>query len=203
MRELLLFTQSQALSNHWSNALDDGHHTMMQEVQLYEAFDRSKKQIILFDLQSFTDIFSRIMKKAKDFNISLFALTGDPKFEEGSKLLLEGISGYGNAYMAAGNLGLALDVITAGDVWLYPEFIQKLISKASQKVLVSITPASLDGLTPKELEVAQSVALGMTNKEVAMKLSITERTTKAHLTHIYEKLNISDRLTLALMLKVS
>jgi len=203
MREVLLFTQSQALCSHWIGAIDDSYQKVMQETQLYEAFDESKKQIVLFDLQSFSELFDSVMSRAKSLKIALFALTGNPTFKEGSELLTQGISGFGNSYMAAGNLRLALDVISSGDVWLYPEFIQNLIAEASQKVIPVKPEVSLDLLTPKELEVAQNVALGMTNKEVAIKLSITERTTKAHLTHIYEKLNISDRLTLALMFKAS
>lgn len=203
MREVLLFTQSQALSNHWLNAIDDRCQVLMKEIALYEALNESKKQIVLFDLQSFSKLLSKVLDKTKSLALPLFALTGHPSFEEGSELIAQGISGYGNSYMVAGNLKRALDVIDAGDVWLYPEFIQKLISDASQRVVKPRIKDFLELLTPKELEVAEHVALGMTNKEVAVKLSITERTVKAHLSHIYEKLHISDRLTLALMLKAS
>ena len=202
MKELLLFTQSQALIDHWIESIDDSYIQVSQEEELYKAFDSSKDQIILCDLQSFPDI-SLLMLKAKAAAISLFALTGNPTFKEGFALLSLGISGFGNAYMAAGNLKIALEVVREAKVWLYPDFIQELIAQATVPTVEKTPQSSLAVLTPKELEVAHCVAQGMSNKEVAGKLAITERTTKAHLTHIYDKLNISDRLSLALMLKAS
>jgi DNA-binding NarL/FixJ family response regulator len=43
-----------------------------------------------------------------------------------------------------------------------------------------------------------AVATGRSNKEVALKLSISEKTVKHHLTHIFDKLGVSSRLVLAL-----
>ncbi len=49
------------------------------------------------------------------------------------------------------------------------------------------------GLTPREIEVLQLIAAGMRNKEIAYKLSLSEATVNAHIKHILEKLNASDR----------
>ncbi|MCD4802747.1 MAG: LuxR C-terminal-related transcriptional regulator, partial [Anaerolineales bacterium] len=48
-------------------------------------------------------------------------------------------------------------------------------------------------LSERELEVLQMVAEGARNKEIAYKLGITERTVKAHLSHIFQKLNVDAR----------
>lgn len=48
-------------------------------------------------------------------------------------------------------------------------------------------------LTERELEVLQAAARGERNKEIAYKLGITERTVKAHLASIYQKLNVDSR----------
>jgi DNA-binding NarL/FixJ family response regulator len=53
-------------------------------------------------------------------------------------------------------------------------------------------------LSARELQVAQAVAEGRSNKEVADLLSISERTVKAHLGAVFEKLGIRDRLQLVL-----
>jgi two-component system nitrate/nitrite response regulator NarL len=53
-------------------------------------------------------------------------------------------------------------------------------------------------LTPRELEVAQMVHLGGNNKLIARELDISERTVKAHLSAIFRKLDIENRLHLAL-----
>jgi two-component system NarL family response regulator len=57
---------------------------------------------------------------------------------------------------------------------------------------------SLLALTPREREIATLVGCGNSNKQIAHSLAITERTVKAHLSEIFRKLSISDRLTLAL-----
>jgi len=55
----------------------------------------------------------------------------------------------------------------------------------------------LTGLTRRERELVALVAAGASNKEIAERLSIAERTVKAHLTSIFRKLGVSSRLHLA------
>ena len=53
-------------------------------------------------------------------------------------------------------------------------------------------------LTPRESEVAEMAAKGASNQEIAASCGISERTVKAHLSAIFEKLGVVDRLQLAL-----
>ena len=59
----------------------------------------------------------------------------------------------------------------------------------------------LEKLTKREYEIATLVGRGESNKRIANRLDITERTVKAHLTEIFRKLQITDRIKLALMMK--
>jgi DNA-binding CsgD family transcriptional regulator len=52
-------------------------------------------------------------------------------------------------------------------------------------------------LTPRELEVARLVAEGLTNRQVAVRLGITERTAETHVDHILTKLDFSGRAQIA------
>lgn len=54
------------------------------------------------------------------------------------------------------------------------------------------------GLTPRELEIIATIVTGCSNKDVGRKFSIAERTVKHHLSNIYDKLGVSNRLELAL-----
>ena len=54
-------------------------------------------------------------------------------------------------------------------------------------------------LSLREIEVVEHVARGASNKVVARELDISDRTVKAHLTAIFEKLNVPDRLKLVLL----
>lgn len=200
MKELLLFSKSQALIDHWIHSVNYNYKVIMHTSELVATFDKSKSQLILFDLQSFPTVFDVIMAEAVEAKVGVFALSGLPLFAEGSLLLPAQIAGYGNSYMSMANLKQAIELIAEGKVWLYPEFIQELISQASQKPAI-LRSTSTENLTAKELEVSKLISQGKTNKEVASVLDITQSTVKTHLSHIYDKLNVNDRLSLALMFK--
>ena len=53
-------------------------------------------------------------------------------------------------------------------------------------------------LTPRELEVLQLVGDGLANKQIARRLGITERTVKAHLTSVFQRIGVTDRVQAAL-----
>ena len=54
------------------------------------------------------------------------------------------------------------------------------------------------GLTPSEMEVISAIVAGYTNKDIAQKFAISEQTVKHHLTNIFDKVGVSNRLELAL-----
>jgi len=93
----------------------------------------------------------------------------------------------------------ALHVIYKGNIWLYPEFLQMMITSFS-KNLQEVNQEELNNLSSREQEIASLVKKGLTNKEIATHSNITERTVKAHLSSIYEKLNIKDRVALVIKL---
>lgn len=72
---------------------------------------------------------------------------------------------------------------------------RNLIKQAASNLLVN--------LTQREHEIATLVGNGESNKQIAQRLSITERTVKAHLTEIFRKLDVADRLKLALIVNNS
>jgi two-component system, NarL family, nitrate/nitrite response regulator NarL len=54
------------------------------------------------------------------------------------------------------------------------------------------------GLTPREFDIISTITAGCSNKDVGRKFSISERTVKHHLSNIYDKLGVSNRLELAI-----
>ena len=93
----------------------------------------------------------------------------------------------------------AISTIENDAVWLYPEMMQELILHGSNAVVSNNDV--LEALSTRERDVAKELEKGMSNKEIASALGITERTVKAHLTSIYDKLKVSDRLALAMLLR--
>jgi two-component system nitrate/nitrite response regulator NarL len=55
-------------------------------------------------------------------------------------------------------------------------------------------------LTPREQQIAMAIADGRTNRDIAAQLGITEQTVKNHLTSIFEKVGVDNRLQLGLAL---
>ena len=100
-----------------------------------------------------------------------------------------------------------LMVVSNQGIWVGQELLAKVIG-GTFRTLTQRTEYSshaqgnhLALLTERERGVALAVARGATNKEVARQLDITERTVKAHLSAIFRKLSVRDRLQL--MLKLS
>lgn len=62
-------------------------------------------------------------------------------------------------------------------------------------------PQLAEPLTPRETEVLELVGQGLSNAEISAALEIREKTVKAHLNHIYQKLGFSDRLKAALYIR--
>lgn len=135
-----------------------------------------------------------------------FLLSDRPDEEEALLFLKMGIVGYGNTYISPPRLLEALRVITKGGVWLGQKVIQRLItdnvSNAKTDSNKESAVSAMGKLTKAERQIAEFVARGQTNLEIASDLNITERTVKAHLTSIYEKTKTGNRLNLALLINL-
>ena len=90
--------------------------------------------------------------------------------------------------------------VMAGQYWVGRESVSDLI-----RALRSVSPASGAptaakgfGLTPRELEIVTLVVAGYSNPDIAQRCSISEQTVKHHMSNIFDKLGVSNRLELAL-----
>jgi DNA-binding NarL/FixJ family response regulator len=151
----------------------------------------------LVDTETFTEI-----RRASPLS-RIFLLSDLPNEEEGLAFLKLGIVGYANTYISPERLSEAVRVITGGAVWLGQKVMQRLIldsyTKAKEKA-VSDSEKKIGSLTKRELEIANLIAQGQSNLEIAANFDITERTVKAHLSSIYEKTKTGSRLNLALLI---
>lgn len=116
--------------------------------------------------------------------------------------LSAGAAGCCNTHAAPEVLQQVAAVVANGGLWVGQNLLQQLIGSTA-RILVGRNPAPVteglpDTLSEREKQVAKLVAEGASNKEVANRLSIAERTVKAHLTAIFEKTGARDRLQLSL-----
>lgn len=84
--------------------------------------------------------------------------------------------------------------VARGESPLDPRAARRLISRASP----SRADVGPDELSPRETEVLRLVVAGLLNKQIASRLGITERTVKAHLTSVYQRIGVADRTQAAL-----
>jgi DNA-binding NarL/FixJ family response regulator len=110
--------------------------------------------------------------------------------------LRAGASGFLLKDVTAEQLFDAVRVIAAGDALLAPAITRRLIGEFAQlhpKPEAPSAPA-LAELTPRETEVLQLVAEGLSNPEIAARLIVTEETVKTHVSHVLRKLGLRKRL---------
>lgn len=128
------------------------------------------------------------------------ALSLSPGGDEGLLALERGARGYCHALSVPGMLREVAQVVSLGGLWVGPELMTRMIAAAG-RALPPPRAEPLEGLlSAREAQVAEAVASGLSNKEVAAKLGITERTVKAHLGAAFEKLGVRDRLQLVVRL---
>ena len=123
-------------------------------------------------------------------NIAVVILT---TFNE-DELMLRGLQAGAHGYLLKDtDRNTLFDTIRAaarGETLLKPEIMARILSQANTPKKESNEPVNL---TDRELEVLISVARGERSKEIAVQLGISERTVKAHLASIYNKLGVDSR----------
>jgi DNA-binding NarL/FixJ family response regulator len=125
------------------------------------------------------------------------------------ELFAAGVRGCCAALDDVNILRRAIHSVSCGELWIRRVLIAQLVDRLTRRDLTTVRSSRLSNpaatvllreLTPREHEVAELVSHGGTNKEIAHSLAITERTVKAHLTEIFRKLGIDDRVKLAVMM---
>jgi DNA-binding NarL/FixJ family response regulator len=119
--------------------------------------------------------------------------------------LRAGAVGYLLKDVSSDKLVEAIRAAASGQSFLQPSVAAKVISEFTrvtnpQRPTASSQPL-IEPLSERELEVLQQVAVGASNKEIAVELFITEGTVKNHLTNILGKLGVRDRTQAALKAK--
>ncbi|HOQ36392.1 MAG TPA: response regulator transcription factor [Acetivibrio sp.] len=88
-----------------------------------------------------------------------------------------------------------IKIIHLGGTMLQNSVATKLVNKISK---LNDKKSAIENLTQRELEISKLVAEGLSNKEIASKLFITEGTVKNHISNILSKLGLSHRTQIAL-----
>ena len=156
--------------------------------------------ILLHHLDNIDDYYYEYKMLIDNFsNYKLIALRNATNNIEGCSVLKKNYKSYMNSMSNYKIIKDSIETVRDGKNWIYPELMQFLISsipindKSQDKILKKITI--------KELEVLELLSQGESNLSIANILNIAEVTVKKHISAMFKKLEVTDRLTLALYFK--
>ena len=160
-----------------------------------------KPDIVLLDLDMdkvlSLDSIDEIFSASKDSRILI--LTGVVDEELHKRAILEGARGIILKQQAGTILLKAIKKVYQGEVWIDRSLTAKLLEEANKiKQQNREAQKKIGTLTAREFEIIKLIAEGLINKEIARRLFVNEKTIRNHLTVIYHKLELTNRVELAI-----
>jgi DNA-binding NarL/FixJ family response regulator len=157
------------------------------------AIHRHRPEIVLLDLKLPDKPGLVVLREIQDVEpaprvVLLTALITEDELIQALRL---GVRGVVLKEMAARLLVESIRRVHAGGQWLEKDSAARAIAKLLRREAAARGPTAF--LTPREIEIVQLVAAGLSNRQIAERLSIVEGTVKVHLHNIYEKLDVARR----------
>lgn len=203
---ILLASDDASLMDRWATAVPGPAASIRRARLLAEAegiVAGRRPAVLLLDLSLTEPYGTAAIATLLEFgpDTRIIAMSRSPNDDEGLAALRAGARGYCNVYIEPRLLSKAIDTVQNGEAWIGRRLTDRLVALVGQNA-----PATMHGdggpdlelLTDREREIAQLVGSGCSNKVIAQRLGITERTVKAHLGSVFAKLGLHDRLQLAL-----
>jgi len=163
--------------------------------------DALKPDVILMDInlpgKNGIELTAELKEKAPLVNI--LALTVDNDQHHVHKIIKAGALGYILKDVEPDTLVEAIKAVARGDAYIQPCLLSRLLSEFRQLMNVEpqATPPEELGLTQREKEIVNYIARGESNREIAERLFISEKTVKNHVSSILRKMALGDRTQVA------
>lgn len=196
MKQLLLYVQDPHALKNWSTATEMPKK-ILYTLDLSDTDHDSSTTLLLIQYQNKANEQKEIESLlSKGYSVLLFS--NQPSPVEGVEWFQRGIKGYLNTYSTTERIEQAIDVVKTGNIWLGQAVMQTMI----QAVAASENSTKNDSwkalLTDREIETMEWIQQGKTNIQISEEMHISERTVKAHVHNMLEKLDAKDRLGLVL-----
>lgn len=208
MSRIIIFSDNQQSIAAWSSTLHGLHLINVTS----NADNHAAADLLLVDGDKIIQD-QQLLSVFKNHPIPFLILGDNWSEQQQIDALTNGASGYCNINDVDQLLNIAIDRVLKGDIWIKRHLVSKVIGtlvKMQSEPIAQETEQDdqkrqsqklLKNLSKREFEVAEKICKGESNKVIAATLFISERTVKAHLTSIFKKLKVPDRLHLALFLK--
>ena len=147
------------------------------------------------------DCYEWLLKHVSGKPIRAGVCSDIPSIREMLECVRLGTKAYCNSHMATLHYHQMLQLLANGQSWFPPQMLDETFRLAQQAVKPAQNQQLLEGLTNREKEIALAVAEGKSNRQIADLFGISESTVKTHLTNIFKKFELKDRVSLVLYLK--
>lgn len=195
---IILISPNRLLHQQWNKAFLNSIEleSLFTEEEIND-FIFTNEDILVLDYDNFNEVLEKILQ------YKIICLSSRLDNILGFSLLKKGVKAYGNNYMTPINLYEVIKVVNSNKIWVYPELMSFIIenSTLNNNFKNQSKDIQFEQLTSREIDVAIEVSKGLTNKKIADILEISERTVKAHISAIFSKLDINDRVSLAIKTK--
>ena len=195
----VLISEQDGLQSRWLAAFPKGQvvTTLKQALRV----PKKAEPLYWLDLTSFESPVGETALDALSLRSKVVVLSPVPEQSEYSKMIRAGAQGYCHWGTPSERLQEIALVIEHDGYWLPKDMVRRL-AVMTRRVGESKTNPEQDPeqLTARELAVAQLVARGANNAEIAELLHMSERTVKSHLSSIFQQLKVRDRVQLALVM---
>lgn len=128
--------------------------------------------------------------KQNKIPVKVLILTVHNEVEYLLKAVDIGIDGYLLKDSSYDELKEAIDVIISGNTYIQPSLLPALNESMEDYAL---DKEKIEWLTKRELDVLRLISKGCSNKKISDELTISERTVKNHISHIFRKIDVEDR----------
>lgn len=134
-----------------------------------------------------------VARASPDTQVIMLTVSEDE--EHVASALRAGVRGYILKGSNGSELVRVMQAIASGNSYVAPNLAARLLARKKERTDID---EDLDDLTARETEVVAFLRRGMSNKEIARAFNCTERTVKHHMTNIMQKLNVRNRVQVAL-----
>ena len=194
MKKIFLLSDDLLLIGRWMKSIN-------YQTEIVECIEETldiENAILIMNTGISKDISTKLIKEIIRNQNEIIVLDNIPNFLNAKKFLELGIKGYGNTLMTKSYLNSAVEAVSNNYIWLIPQVTTQLLKAMSVQNDSEIDEELIfKTLTKTEKTIANLLKEGYSNMDITKELKISINTVKTHIKHIYEKLNVKDRLSFA------
>lgn len=209
MNNIVVFTKYNLISSYLKVLLETRNASINisgfagSSDELFKLISNKKPDVILIclleDELDNVEVIPKLLENADDSKVLILMSPNDNL--DPTNLLKLGVAGIVGAEQKEEMLIRAIKQVAEGGVWLNQKIIAQLLGSGNHSGSNHSKDKGLfenDALTARETEVIKEIGKGFPNKEISKKLFISEATVRHHLSSIYGKLQVEDRLNLVI-----